>query len=256
MHYPNWEGRQGSNHSRPNMPENVQALTAIKNHVRSLYVFDENDRIASCNQFNGGPVPHFHLARSAQGNVWTFHQDVPASVVSNVEDFAHQEPQLEQPLAAPKFAQQYLDLLSTMGDLDAIWQGPIYRFARTALESANHVVEVTQHNVSCLDRYMRDWVEDVGHRTPFMAAMEGDHAVAVCASARMGQEAHEAGVETAPDFRRQGHARAAISAWANAVVRLGAQPLYSTHWDNVASQSTAMSLGLEFVGSDFHIRYR
>jgi predicted GNAT family acetyltransferase len=60
-------------------------------------------------------------------------------------------------------------------------------------------------------------------------------------------------VETLPRSRGRGHAANAVAAWANAVRKTGAVPLYSTSWDNVASQSVAAKLGLSPFGADFHV---
>jgi hypothetical protein len=63
---------------------------------------------------------------------------------------------------------------------------------------------------------------------------------------------HEAGVETAAASRR-GHAPAVVAAWAAAVRALGAEPLYSTSWQNSASRAVARKLGLVPCGRDLHI---
>jgi predicted GNAT family acetyltransferase len=60
-------------------------------------------------------------------------------------------------------------------------------------------------------------------------------------------------VETLPAARRRGHAVSVVAAWARAVKQIGALPLYSTSWDNVASQSVATKLGLSHFGVDFHV---
>jgi hypothetical protein len=44
-----------------------------------------------------------------------------------------------------------------------------------------------------------------------------------------------------------------VAAWAEAVRRSGALPLYSTSSDNLASQSVATKLGATPFGVDFHV---
>ena len=46
------------------------------------------------------------------------------------------------------------------------------------------------------------------------------------------------------------HAAAVVAAWAAAVRASGRLPLYSTSWDNVASQGVARKLGLVLYGAD------
>ena len=105
-----------------------------------------------------------------------------------------------------------------------------------------------------LQPMMADWLPDVGHRWPFVAAIEDGQAVAVCASVRISERSHEAGVETAPDYRRRGNAARVVTAWARRVRALGAEPVYSTSFENAASRQVAASLGMKLIGVDFHVR--
>jgi len=60
--------------------------------------------------------------------------------------------------------------------------------------------------------------------------------VSVCCSVRITPTAHEAGVETHREFRGHGYAAHVVSAWASTVRDIGPIPLYSTSWQNTASQ--------------------
>jgi predicted GNAT family acetyltransferase len=60
-------------------------------------------------------------------------------------------------------------------------------------------------------------------------------------------------VETLEGYRGRGHAPAAVAAWARAVRATGRIPLYSTSWDNLASQAVARKLGLIPYGADFSL---
>jgi predicted GNAT family acetyltransferase len=86
----------------------------------------------------------------------------------------------------------------------------------------------------------------------FVVACDG-HAVAVCGSVRQTGQAYEAGVETVLAYRGRGYAARAVAAWAGVVRALGRVPLYSTSWQNTASQSVARKLALIQFGSDLHI---
>ena len=74
--------------------------------------------------------------------------------------------------------------------------------------------------------------------------------MAVCCSSRVTGRAAEAGVNTLEGYRGRGYAPAAVAAWAAAVRASGRLPLYSTSWDNVASQGVARKLGLVLYGAD------
>ncbi len=223
-------------------------------HAGALYTYDINERITGCNQFNGGEVPRFHLARTDVGNFCVFRSDVPDQVVESVQRYAQKEPPLGDSHALPIFQKKYVELLSSHGPVEAIWHGPAYRFTNTECDNEPNVVDIEPSNMELLKAHMDDWLADVPHRHPFLALVDGGHAVAVCASVRITPDAHEAGVETAPSYRRRGYAARVVAAWAKAVSLVNAEPLYSTSWDNRASQAVAQSLGLELVGTDFHIR--
>lgn len=100
---------------------------------------------------------------------------------------------------------------------------------------------------------MGDWLVDVGLSSPLLASLQEGHAVSLCASVRTGAHVHEAGLETFAGARRNGHALRAARAWACAVREKARLPLYSTSWDNVASQGVAAKLGARLIGTDFHI---
>ncbi|HRV96047.1 MAG TPA: GNAT family N-acetyltransferase, partial [Anaerolineae bacterium] len=85
---------------------------------------------------------------------------------------------------------------------------------------------------------------------PCAAIIENDQIVSLCWSSRLSALAAEAGVETLPEFRGRGYASAVVAGWAKAVQQSGRRPLYSTSWDNVASQNVAKKLGLVFYGED------
>ena len=88
---------------------------------------------------------------------------------------------------------------------------------------------------------------------PYVGVVRDGHVVAVCYSSRDGAEACEAGVETAITYRGQGLGAAAVRAWAAAVQRSGRLALYSTSWDNIASQRIAERLGAERYGENWHL---
>ncbi len=65
--------------------------------------------------------------------------------------------------------------------------------------------------------------------------------------------AHEAGVETLPDYRKRGRALNVVAGRAGAVRKMGAIRFYSTSWNNLASQRVAARLKLRMYGVDFSI---
>ena len=226
----------------------------LDQHLDTIYTYDSRGRITGNNQFSGGEVPRFHLARSGAANFWRLRHDVDDETAAALMRLAREEPLLLEPSAPPTHEPEYMTVLADAAPIEAVWRGPAYAFAQAPADPIEGVVHMHAGNAGLLRAYMDDWLEDVPHRRPFLAMVENGHAVAVCASVRITPTAHEAGVETAPGFRGRGHALRVVAAWAQAVATLGARPLYSTSWDNTASQAVAARLGLKFIGADFHVR--
>jgi hypothetical protein len=152
----------------------------------------------------------------------------------------------------PARYEKYLELLSSHSPVDRIWAGPVYLSTRDLPPSVPPVA-IGDHNTHLLRGGLEDWMPDVPHRRPFMAMIDNEHAVSLCASVRISDAVHCAGVETRTDHRRRGHAVNAVAGWARAVRSLGAAPFYTTSWDNVASQGVARRLQLTLVGVDLHL---
>ena len=143
--------------------------------------------------------------------------------------------------------------LEELAPVESSWAGPGYVFP-DQLESRAHSHEV------------REWTEDDRPRlhaeladaafTPgSQAVVVDEQIVSLCICARGGPGGFtEAGVRTATPFTRQGHAAAAVRAWALSVRERGGEPFYSTSWDNAASRGLAAHLGLVVVGEDRHWR--
>ncbi len=91
---------------------------------------------------------------------------------------------------------------------------------------------------------------DIG---PVTAAVVNGNAVSISYCARLSPLGAEAGVETLDAMRGRGYATAAVAVWATAVRRRGLLPLYSTSWENVASQRVAAKVGAVSYGEDWEI---
>lgn len=231
-----------------NSPSDIDLM---ERHIEAIFTHDEAGRVIGINALEGGTPPRFFLGRTAAGHLWRFGKDVPNALAHDLEALCRKEPITNPVPRAPAFEAEYLRLVSFHGAVERVWNGPDWLLPEEVGKS-----EATPINASTahlLESNMADWLPDVGHSHPFMAAVEKGRAVSVCASVRITAEAHEAGVETIPACRRKGHAATAVRAWARAVSKTGALPLYSTSWDNLASQAVAASLGAAMYGTDFSI---
>lgn len=221
-------------------------------HVRALFVHDDRGRIVTRNALDGGPAPRFFLGRTPDGNRWRVRDDVPDDLAAGLEALSAEEPVAADLREPPRHDVRYRDLLAGHAPVDEVWAGPAYRFPATLPPAAVTVVRLTRENAGILrGSGLEPWVEDIGHGEPLVALVRDGRAVSVCGSVRVTREAHEAGVETSAAARGRGYAGAVVNAWAHAVRNAGAEPLYSTSWENTASQDVAGKLGLIPYAADY-----
>lgn len=191
--------------------------------------------------------------RTGEGALVRFRRDVPDALAGALESLARSEPLVWPPPRRPVHEARYLGLLADHASVERVWAGPAFVFGAVSPAEGDDVVAIDETNADLLRGGLDAWLADVPHRRPFMAALSGGRAVALCASVRISAAVHCAGVETLATHRCQGHAVRVALAWATAVRAVGATPFYSTSWDNPASQGVARRLGLELAGVDFHV---
>jgi hypothetical protein len=222
----------------------------MKLHVQALYIHDEHERIIAINQWDGGNVPRFFLGRTTTGNAWRFRADIPKQLVNELTVLCLEE--IGDVLPDPKHKDKYIQLLSAQEEVKQVWQGPVYWCSQSVMPAVQPIT-ITEANAYLLQGGLEAWLPDVTHRQPFMVAVQDSKAVSVCASVRITDTAHEAGVETLSAYRQQGHAANTVAAWTQVLLKKKIIPLYSTSWKNTASQSIAKKVGFAFFGADFHI---
>jgi len=220
--------------------------------VAALYRRDRRGRLISVNESNGGPAPRFYLMRTTEGVICRFRADLQDDLVARLEDLCAQEPKGAPPGRLPAQRGRYLLLLSSHAAVDRVWAGPAYMVTQD-VPPGTAATAIGDDNADLLRGGFEAWLTEVSHRQPFMAIVEDDRAVSICASVRISDTVHCAGVETLVAYRRRGHAVNAVAAWAMAVRSRGATPFYSTSWENHASQRIAARLRLSLVGVDFHV---
>jgi len=222
-------------------------------HLQALFTSDDLGRLVAVNVTSGPPAPRFFLGRTADGPVVAIGHGVPESTVDKLVALASDvRPGMDagSPLALP--LQSASTLLSADRPVTKTWAGPNY-VCPPELPSAPEATQITSSNSSVLSPYLEPWLEDVAEEVPMAAVLLDGRAVSVCCSVRISAAADEAGVETHPDFRGRGHAAAAVAAWSEAVRSVGRVPLYSTSWENRASQRVAARLGLVPYGTVLHV---
>jgi GNAT superfamily N-acetyltransferase len=223
-------------------------------HFRALFTHDANSRLLLVNEPGvTAPAPRFFLGRTVKGNICRFRADFPENLINELEALCADEPVGTELQSKPRHFVAYVRLLESNAPVQRMWLGPAYRFAEYS-EPTRPLLAMTETNAEMLQGGFEELVAELPAYQPFLALVEGGRAVCVCRSVRMTAEAHEAGVETLPDFRGKGYAKDVVAGWARLVRAMGAVPLYSTSWENLASQAVAKKLRLVTYGADFQVR--
>lgn len=225
----------------------------IEVHARALFTHDARSRILSVNEpWGASPAPRMFFGRTRGGNLWRFRADLPDELFEELEALCAGEPADAELRSPPRNSDACARLLEAHAPVRETSAGPAYYFGEYP-EPSGQTRAVTQANAELLRGGFEEFVEELPSAQPFFALVEGGRAVSLCRSVRITPAAHEAGVETLPEFRGRGYAADATAAWARAVKSLGAEPLYSTSWENTASRALAKKLNLTQYGSDFEI---
>lgn len=221
-------------------------------HVEALFSHDQNNRLRTINEPwpETTAAPKFFLGRTIGGtNLCRFRYDVPVMLIEQLERLSANEPVVRDFHTKPKHFEKYMKLLEG----ERFTMGPCYLIPDEVTPEMN-VVRITPENIS---EYLLDGFEwltsEIDYVQPCIALLDERRVVSICRSVRITSKAHEAGLETLTAFRGRGYAAAVVAGWAVAVRELGRIPLYSTFWDNLASQSVARKLGLLYYGINFTV---
>jgi GNAT superfamily N-acetyltransferase len=195
-----------------------------------------------------GAAPHLYVLRTIDAVLCRRHADLSADVAQALERIAAAERGRHRDW--PIDYGRYLGVLASVASVTAVRAGMLYRVTDPPTSPA---IQVTRRNAGLLRGGLEEWLPDVEEDRLIFATVVDGRAGSICASVRATDEAHAAGVETLPAYRRRGLAAQAVAAWAGAVLRMGATPLYGTTFDNLPSQGVARRLGMQLVGSEFSV---
>jgi hypothetical protein len=245
----------GSN--KPLQPETGPAigpsdLDYMALQVGVLYRLDGAGRLRCINEAHEPPAPRFFIGRTQHGNLWRFRHDLPGELCQELERLCAAEPVTTDFTDPPVHATAIKGALANYAPVINEYRGPAYWIPASYLVPS-HVVLITDANQYLLLPGFPEMAPTTGANGPVVAAVVDGTAVAVCHTARITAAAAEAGVKTLLDSRGQGHATAAVAEWAAAIRQSGRLPLYSTWWENHASQGVALKLGMVFYGEDWSL---
>lgn len=225
----------------------------IELQLDTLLVRNARGRLKSTRGVEARPPPRLFLGRSMQGNAWGVREDVDPALFRQLEALCESEPVPAElgPDQPPTCRERARELLSP---ITLEWRGPAYLLPDD-LPKHSRAREAPPELTRVWLAPFSNWkVEDeLDPREPIAFAFIEDEPAALCHSARGTSRAAEAGVETRSEFRGRGLAVEATACWARAIQRSGRVALYSTSWDNRASQGVALRLGAQLYGEDWHL---
>jgi hypothetical protein len=217
--------------------------------AETLFTYDARGRMVRNNEPEGDPAPRLFLGYTTDGYVLRLGQAVPDVLVRRLHEIVDRRPPVRALQTSPTLLAAVREVLEEHAPVTWEVSGPVYRFPESVTRSPD-VVQVTEANVDVL-RDAFPWLHDrLPAYEPCFAVLHDGAAVSVCFSSRIGAAACEAGAGTLPAFRGRGYAAAVTAAWGAAVRSAGQRPLYSTTWDNLASQGVARRRGLIMFGAD------
>jgi ABC-type amino acid transport substrate-binding protein len=229
-------------------------LDLMRLHLEAEFTHDAGGDLVSTNEPAATPAPRFFLGQTVVGIIRRYRHDVSETYRQSLEAAIAAE--LESSMTTIDRALDptpFERVLSRGAPIENTSVGLAFRFPSAVPATHNARILRDPADARLLHPSLAAWSPDIQSSQPLAALILDGTAVAVCASVRITPRAHEAGVETAMPFRRRGYAIVVVAAWAAAVRELGAEPIYSTTWQNTASRAVASSLGLVSIGRDLHI---
>ena len=236
------------------MEEYISDRELMKIQVEALFTQDESRHLQRINEPSGDgkPAPRFFFGYTKEGSICRFRHDLPDNVVAQLKEVAAAEPIPVNSQKIPRNRRQFENILRRHAPIERIWIGPAYRFPQHITPPTN-VIQLSFKNAGLLKGDFAEMVPELNSWQPYLAITEDSRAVSICRSVRLSSHAHEAGVDTLIGYRQRGYATSVVAAWALAVRALNRIPLYSTSWNNAASQRVAQRLGLVQYGVDYHV---
>ena len=223
-------------------------------HVQTLFTHDDQSRLLFVNEPGepNTPAPRFFLGKTSLGNLWRFRADLTETLIEELQTLCLDEPVSVDYKGEPRHYAAYLNLLELHAPVHNIIQGPAYHFINPK-EPSSPLESITSANADMLQDGFDEPIPELAKWQPFLALIKNGRAVSVCRSVRISPKAHEAGVETLPNYRGRGYAADVVLGWTHMVQTMGVVPMYSTSWSNQALQAVAKKLGLVMFGTDFHV---
>ena len=221
-------------------------------HAGILFRFDIDGRMYANNTLAFEAAPRFYLGRCAEATVALVREDVPPQIAADLLELASSEPPHTSPRTEPRFADNYRALLEEDGPVTRSYFGPAYVLPTGTWLPAGEARQLVLDDLPVFSPHF-PWLKgDLEAGQPAFGVVRDGAVVGQCCCARLGTGAAEAGLEVAEAYRRQGIAKDCTAAWASHIRETGRTVMYSTTWENEASQAVAAALGFEVYATDWH----
>ncbi|GAB6477696.1 GNAT family N-acetyltransferase [Bacillus cereus group sp. MYBK71-2] len=223
----------------------LSELDLIVIQVEVLFVHNQVGKIKYVNEQGNTKAPRFFLGRTREGSITRYHCDLDDETVGKIEKLIR-EPSNHIEIA------KIIHVLNEERTVKNIWMGPAFMFSNN-LHKPTRTIQITEKNKELLRENFPNLIEQMEWRQPYFAIVKNEKVVSICCSARSTPVAAEASVETLVEFQGNGYGTDVVTAWAISIQEENRVPLYSTSWDNYASQEVARKLKLINYGMNLHI---
>ncbi|PHD24793.1 GNAT family N-acetyltransferase [Bacillus wiedmannii] len=223
----------------------LSELDLIAIQVEVLFVHNQVGKMKYVNEQGNPKAPRFFLGSTREGSITRYHYDLDDEKVGKIEKLIR-EPSNHIEIA------KIIDVLNEEKTVKNIWMGPAFMFFNN-LHKPTRTIQITEKNKELLRENFPNLIEQMEWRQPYFAIVKNEKVVSICCSARSTPVAAEASVETLAEFQGNGYGTDVVTAWAISIQEEKRIPLYSTSWDNYASQAVARKLKLINYGMNLHI---
>jgi len=220
-------------------------LELMVHHVNVLFRHDNENRLTVVNELPYDVAPRIFIGATRLGNVVRFSKSLDDSLVKKLEQVTGSNP--------GALLGEVIKILSKDRIVNNIWIGPAYVFPDVRDRTCTKAIMLTNKNKEILKPYFPYTFGDFENKQPCFVIVEDNIPVSICCSARQTLKAAEASVFTHENYRGRAYGADVANAWASEVQKQGRSALYSTSWDNFASQSLARKLQLVQYGNDIHM---
>lgn len=223
----------------------LSELDLIAIQVEVLFVHSPVGKMKCVNEKGNPKAPRFFLGRTREVSITRYHCNVDDKTISKIEKLIR-EPSNHIEIA------KIINVLNEERTVENIWMGPAFMLPNN-LHKPTRTIQITEKNKELLRENFPNLIEQMEWRQPYFAIVQNEKVVSICCSARSTPVAAEASVETLAEFQGNGYGTDVVTAWAISIQEEKRIPLYSTSWDNYASQAVARKLKLINYGMNLHI---